>query len=272
MESLKNLREPIAVTAIIVLMARVLIGVGTAAAYASREGFGGLSNVAVLGGYRGGDPALVVVLTLAIAACVLTDRTRHARVLTVLAVVAVGVSVLVAAVFAVIALAAPDGIFVLDTLDVLANLAVPVLGLVTLVKLLALLPAGNPVAQPYAQSYGQPSTPSYPLPPGQQAGTGQPAIDQVPPPQYQPTWQPDVAAGAAWHTAGDAAAGAPASGWGTPGQQGGWHYPPPGPQQPTQQAPAPQQQAQQPPASPPPAQQAPGGYEQPPNWLGGGQS
>lgn len=38
----------------------------------------------------------------------------------------------------------------------------------------------------------------------------------------EPTWRPDVASGAAWRTAGAAAAGAQASGWGRPGERGGW--------------------------------------------------
>ena len=40
-------------------------------------------------------------------------------------------------------------------------------------------------------------------------------IPQPPDPRLQPTWQPDAAAGAVWRTAGEAAAGAPATGWGT---------------------------------------------------------
>ena len=39
----------------------------------------------------------------------------------------------------------------------------------------------------------------------------------------QPTWQPEQASGGAWNRAGDAATGAGASNWGTPGQQSqGW--------------------------------------------------
>jgi hypothetical protein len=39
-------------------------------------------------------------------------------------------------------------------------------------------------------------------------------IPPPPDPRLQPTWQPDAAAGAVWRTAGEAAAGAPAAGWG----------------------------------------------------------
>ena len=47
-------------------------------------------------------------------------------------------------------------------------------------------------------------------------------MEAAPDPAKQPTWQPDEAAGAAWLKAGDAAAGAAATGWGTPGDAGGW--------------------------------------------------
>src|SRR4029453_17827510 len=49
-----------------------------------------------------------------------------------------------------------------------------------------------------------------------------PASAALPSSQLEPVWPPDEASGAAWHTAGDAALGAPATGWGTPGESGGW--------------------------------------------------
>lgn len=206
--------------ALIVLAIRVLTALVTAAVYAGRDSSGGLSSVAVLASYRASDSALAVVLTVAVAGCVLTDRTRHARTLTLAAIVGLGISALVALTFAIIALGSRDGVFLLDTLDLVTYLAVPAICLVVLIKMLSLQPATSAAAQPYALPAGQPAeSDSLALP--------------APSPHYQPTWQPDVAAGAAWQTAGDAAAGAPASGWGTPGQQGGWQYPPPAPQPPT---------------------------------------
>jgi hypothetical protein len=178
------------------------------------------------------------VLTLVLVSCVLADPTPRVRTLTTIALVVVGVAFLVALTFGVMALAAPSDTSGTDTVDLLANLAVPVLALITLVRLLPATTA--------AQSPGGPR-------PGELAGADQPALPPVPDPRYQPTWQPDQAAGAAWSTAGDAAAGAPASGWGTPGQQGGWQYPPP----------------VAPPGSQPPG--PPPGSQQPP-WLGGNQS
>lgn len=103
------------------------------------------------------------------------------------------------------------------------------------------------------------------------AGAGQPQFGGVPgqvAPGQQPTWQPGQASGGGWNRAGDAASGASASTWGTPGQQaGGWQQS----QQPAAQQPAAQQpavqpgwgqsqpSAAQPPASQPAWGQAPAG-------------
>ena len=80
--------------------------------------------------------------------------------------------------------------------------AISVIAIGFLIKLVQLqavprrLPAGIGLA-PY---------PSDALPP--------PPVTAAPDQRLQPTWHPDTAAGAAWRTAGDAAAGAPAAGWG----------------------------------------------------------
>ena len=55
-----------------------------------------------------------------------------------------------------------------------------------------------------------------------EAAPTEPAPAALPSSQLEPVWQPDEASGAAWYTAGDAALGAPAAGWGTPGESGGW--------------------------------------------------
>lgn len=255
MESLRRLREPVAWAAVIVLTVRVFNAIATAIVYAGREGAAGVPEAAVLISYRAVDPALVAVLTLVLLSCVLGEPTPRVRTLTTVALVVVGVSFLVALAFTVLALTSPADTFLIDAVDLLTNLAVPALALVTLVKL---LPVTGPGRQPAGSS------------PGQLTGAEQPALPPVPDPRYQPTWQPDQAAGAAWQTAGDAAAGAPASGWGTPGQQGGWQYPPS----------SGQPQGPQPPTGPPPGQQRPDpglrGPEQSrtdqPPWLGGSQS
>lgn len=250
MESLRRLREPVAWAAVIVLTVRVFNAIATAIVYAGREGAAGLPEAAVLISYRAVDPALAAVLTLILLSCVLGEPTPRVRTLTTVALVVVGVSFLVALAFTVLALTSPADTFLIDAVDLLTNLAVPALALVTLVKL---LPVTGPGRRPVGFSPGE-------LAGAELTGAEQPALPPVPNPSYQPTWQPDQAAGAAWQTAGDAAAGAPASGWGTPGQQGGWQYPPPSPQQPNPQQPQPQQSQ---PQLPHPNQ---------PPWLGGNQS
>lgn len=247
MESLKKLREPAALTALIVVAARLLNALVSAAIYAGHDG---VSNVAGLIAYRAADATLIAVATALVASCVLADRTRHASALTIAGSIVVGAATLAGLSFALLMLGTPGDTFVVDTIELLFNLAVPVLCLILLIRLALLRPAGAVAGQPYAIQADGP-------------GFDRPAI-AVPEPQYQPTWQPDVAAGAAWQTAGEAAAGAPASGWGTPGQQGGWQ--PPQLPQPQQQDP-PQQQppAQQPYGAPPGAGQ-PGRPDQPPSW------
>ncbi|WP_232549446.1 hypothetical protein [Propioniciclava soli] len=50
------------------------------------------------------------------------------------------------------------------------------------------------------------------------------AVEVAPePPRAPTTWTPDAAAGSVWTSASDAAAGAPASGFGRQGDQAGWH-------------------------------------------------
>jgi hypothetical protein len=58
------------------------------------------------------------------------------------------------------------------------------------------------------------------------AESDQPVPAPAADPQLQPGWSPDVAVGAVWRRAGDAASGAPATGWDTPGQAPGWWGPP----------------------------------------------
>lgn len=220
MESLKKLREPVAIVIVAALALRVLLALVSAGVYAGDDVLRTFARAAGPLAYRVGDPTLVLALAAALLACGLADRTPNARTLTLVGVITVGASVLVNLVFLVAGSTAGGPTRVVDTLTGLLLLVVPVLVGVVLVRLLSALPAAQaaPAATPYAITPAQPDGyASYqPIPQTQDA-------------QYQPTWQPDVAAGAAWHTAGDAASGAPAAGWGTPGQSGGWVPTPPPP-------------------------------------------
>jgi hypothetical protein len=105
-----------------------------------------------------------------------------------------------------------------DAARLLLELAVPVLAVFALGRLL--------VAQPHSvAAQEQPS-----LVAGRDTEDSAPAeMEAAPDPANEPTWQPDQASGAAWLTARDAAKGAAASGWGTPGESAGWDPRPSGP-------------------------------------------
>ncbi|WP_432558448.1 hypothetical protein [Granulicoccus sp. GXG6511] len=106
------------------------------------------------------------------------------------------------------------GTVVTWTLFLVSTLAVQVLALVLLVRLLPLTRASGATSEtPALPSAGLPE-----LPGDEQSGRA-------------PVWQPDRAAGAHWHTAGAAAAGAAAADWGRPGERGGWAPPPRAPEE-----------------------------------------
>lgn len=209
-----------ALVVLVVVSLRVVIALITAVVYLRSDFAGGLPDLAGVISYRASDPVLVVTLTALVASCVLAGPTPRARELASAALVVIGVSLIVALVFALIGLTPGDAVGVVNTLDQLVVLAVPVLAMVALARLRQLVPAS--VAGGEARSISTAAQPAMPQPPAPTP------IDE----QYQPSWLPDTAAGAAWQRAGDAAAGAPASGWGTPGQGGGWQVEPGTPSQP----------------------------------------
>ena len=208
-ESLRKLREPAAVVLLVVLVLRLLVAVAGLALLDD----GGYSDAGAPFGAAATDSPTVVVLVLLVGTCALWSPTPHARTLVDLALVVIGLSTLLTVVAAVLwtvrAGADPGG----GSWPVLAqlalSLALPVLALVGLARLrpglrtssaLTLEPGGSaPVAE---------------HPPAQ--------LEAAPDPRLEPTWQPDQAAGAAWLTAGDAAAGAAASGWGSADAAPGW--------------------------------------------------
>jgi hypothetical protein len=195
MESLMRLREPAAWVALGALVLNLVLAI---VAIAINQG--PLANVAVGLSARAANPVPLVVLAVLVTFCVVRERTPHARLLTL----------------ALWALAA-EPIPVIGVLTAILIQATSVIAVVLLIKLFRLqavprrLPAGIGLA---------------------------PYLEQVPVPQpadqrLQPTWQPDTAAGAVWRTAGEAAAGAPATGWGVDSSTG-WQ---PIPTQPTEPQP-----------------------------------
>jgi hypothetical protein len=155
--------------------------------------------------YRMPETLTILVLGLIVASCVLGQRTAHARTLTVLALVGSMLSILSSVTLQVIA-PVNGSLVVVVWLDLVLDLVVPVLVVVGLTTLLAGQRAAAATApQSPAIAQSAPTTPA-----------------ALPSSQLEPVWQPDEASGAAWYTAGDAALGAPAAGWGTPGESGGW--------------------------------------------------
>ena len=192
MDSLKRWREP----AVWVLLAAIVVNLVLAlASLVLSPGSAGVFA------YRASSPLIIIVLAVVVASCVLVDRTPHARLLTTLAMVIVGMAVLSTLVAALAALTFGGPVVAFDLLTLLVSLVVPALGLAVLIRVWT-LPESAPVGPAALE-------PALPTPPG---------LPVAPDPQWQPTWSPDAAAGAVWRTAGDAASGAPASGWGAPGR------------------------------------------------------
>ena len=187
-----QLREPAAWVAFGALVLNLVLAVVAMATYQ-----GQLANVALALSAQAANPVPLVVLAVLVSFCVVRERTPHARLLTILSLIAGVLAVLFGLTLAFVALAA-EPTPVLGVLTTIVIQVISVIAVVLLIKLLQLqavprrLPAG----------IGLP-----------------PYVEQLPAPQpadqrLQPTWQPDAAAGAVWRTAGEAAAGAPATGWG----------------------------------------------------------
>ena len=215
MERVQRWREPAVVVVGVVVLVRLVLLAG-AALSAVRTTGGITPEVVNLAGRQLGEPTLYVVLAALVLACHLRPATPHARTLTVLALVISALGLLLAIGLAV--LGAPDPAAPrsgLELADRLAGAVVPLLAVV-LLGLLATRPRPAPAEQPaLTESAAEPAAAPEPEPP-------------APDPELQPTWAPDVASGAAWTTAGEAASGRPASGWGTPAGTG-WDAPRPQP-------------------------------------------
>jgi hypothetical protein len=194
MDSLLRLREPAAWVALGALVLNLLLAVVAMASYS-----GPTANVGLLLSARAANPVPLIVLAVLVTFCVVRQRTPHARLLTILSLVVAVIAVLFGLTLALLGLAA-ESTPVLAVLATIVTQLISLIAIVLLIKLLQLqavprrLPAGIGLAPyPYAE----------PLP-----------GPQLPDQQLQPTWQPDTATGAVWRTAGEAAAGAPATGWG----------------------------------------------------------
>jgi hypothetical protein len=194
MESLLRLREPAAWVALGALVLNIVLAVVAMATYP-----GPTANVGLVLSARAANPVPLVVLAVLVSFCVVRERTPHARVLTMLSLIAGVIAVLLGLTLALLSLAV-EPTPVLAVFAALVIQLISVIAIVLLIKLWQLqavprrLPAGIGLAPyPYPE----------PLP-----------APQLPDQRLQPTWQPDTATGAVWRTAGEAAAGVPATGWG----------------------------------------------------------
>ena len=202
MEALLRWREPAAFVLLGALAVRILLGLIGVVFYADQDRYASFAVAALIQGSRTADGLMIVALAGLVACCMVVRPTRHARLLTLLATLACGLAVAVSLVFGLIGLLSGSAGSVLTVLELLATLTVSAVSTAAL-ALLLLRPQPVPV------------------------GAAQPA-HQIPAGE-PPVWQPDQAAGAAWHSAGAAAAGAPAAGWGSDSDAAGWQ---PIPQQP----------------------------------------
>lgn len=203
LENLKRLREPaawitLAVTATSIVLALIRFGVELS----TGTGFpAAAQNVAL----TSMNLTFVVVLVALVWACVFVEppTPRSAQLVTLSAVV-VTVGTLLTLLGSLLGLAASAGVLgvVLEFLGGLLDIILKGVGAVTLWLVHRGLQGGR-------------------IPRAEGAVT--PAIEEVAEPPRAPiTWSADAAAGSVWTSASDAAAGAPASGFGVPGTPGGW--------------------------------------------------
>ena len=195
-----RLREPavwVALAAVVLNLVLAVLGLAT---------FGGsLVNAGWVWSARVANPVPLVALAVLVSFCVVRERTPHARQLTIISLVVGVITVLLGLGLALLGFGAAAPM--LAVFAALVPQAISVLAIGLLIKLLQL----QAVPRRLPPGIGLAPHPSESLP-----------ASPVPDRQLQPTWHPDAAAGAAWRTAGDAAAGAPATGWGTDTSSVGW--------------------------------------------------
>ncbi|HEX8487488.1 MAG TPA: hypothetical protein VF642_03005 [Propionibacteriaceae bacterium] len=236
----KKLREPVTVVLLIVLVLRLVLAVvELVRSVQDLNGDGptgmvsgdpvGASAAAVLF-FSSTDVLNVVVLALLVGACALWSPIPRAPQLTLAALLVTAALVAVSAIDLVVMVLARQGSPGLWTAALSAGLALvlPVLVLVVLAQLRrGLARDRDERRREIAAGPDQAATPALDA-----------RAEPEPDPEHQPVWQPDQAAGAAWLTAGEAASGAAASRWGSPGDSSGWQPQPSGVVPPTSPSPS----------------------------------
>ena len=200
MDSLVRWREPAAFVALGLLLANLVLIV-----LAVVLDDGPVVDVAARLSYPAALPGLIVLLAMLVLSCVL-GRSPHARLLTGLSVLSTALAGVVAVALAIADLAVGGPSTLIELLPGVAALSVSLVAFGLLIILWRRLPGP---ARERAAGDRDRLEPDQPEP-------------ELVDPQQQPTWPTDQAAGAAWRTAGDAAAGAPAADWGGPSEAEGW--------------------------------------------------
>ncbi len=209
MEILRRWRQPVAITLLVATAVRLLAGIVAVALLSSDEGYGSFATAALFEGSRAADTLLLLATAAAAACCLLSPPTRSARTLGALALVETVAAILVALVFGLMGLASEAVGRGIQFVQLLATLALPALAAVLLLSLLRSA-TGTSVAR--AEHDRAPA-----VAPGEQPGPTS-ATPPALPPALPPGWQPEQATGMVWQTAGEAAAGAPPTGWPPPDQ------------------------------------------------------
>lgn len=159
------------------------------------------------------NPVLVALLAVLVASCWVPKATPRARGVTLL-------SLALTAGLLATALALLVAGLVRAPADARAGMLSVFLGVVPW------LTTGVLALGVFAALLRRPSAAAMPAA-AEQVMPAEPVPPPAPDPSLQPGWSPDVAVGAVWRRAGDAAAGAPATGWEAPGQGPGWWGAPP---------------------------------------------
>jgi hypothetical protein len=207
MERMQRWREPAVLVVTAALLLRLVL-VAVFAATTARVGSDGPTDPALVASRQLSEPLTFVVLAALVTCCHLRPASRHSRALTALALGVSSLAVLLAVMLAVVGYRAPTPSF--GRLDFAERLVDLVLPLIAVAALAVLLQRPRPHREPVPA-----------LAPAARQEEVQ-AEEPRPDPELQPTWEPDAAAGAAWYTAGDAASGRPAAGWGSAQDSAGW--------------------------------------------------
>ncbi len=209
MEPWRRWREPLAVILLIVAGIRLLVGIAAVPVLAD-DGYGSFATAALFQAGRTFDLVLLLVTAGVAGSCLLTPATPRAKVIVTIAVIETAAAVLVSVGYGLIGLLSDSTGKGIETIYLLLGLVLPVFAVIGLLTLLRVTPATStapPVLAPPMTSVVEP------------------------PPALPAAWQPEQATGRVWNTAGDAARGAPGSGWAEEGGGAGWQ-PIPGPAEP----------------------------------------